>query len=234
VRQSSKMASSIGSKYRPHETAADLMAGKNTAIFTLRLLHSSGTTQQHRMSFGQAYELAAAARDVCEATLELVRQFGLAFSSQGLVFHVSLNNVLLSTLRTFSCFNSVPPFPQLHQRNALKDVAVSTVTQLLAFIEFVRLSLQELQDQHIPGFEQSPRSLIVFSGLNLLLADQNSKTLGLVKSAMSRLSEQRDILVVWISGGITSGGVGTIDNPVKSVMAGKHPLIFHSTTDAYI
>ena len=198
--------------FGPHDTAAGLFQSKQACVFLWSSL-SGGAVQTHKLRFGVPHEVVTARCDVFEATFELVRQFGEAFATTALVVHVSINSVLLSGLRACPAAVATPSLQALRTRGSIRDVAVQSIEQLLATLEFLRLSLQEMQEQLVPGTAQSPRALVVFSGLNPLLVGQDTKTLEQVASCLAQLAEQRDVLVAWITAADSASAAATSDSP---------------------
>ena len=171
---------------------------------------SGSTGGLHRLSFGQAVELCVASRDVCEATLEVVRQFGATFPDDAFVIHVSLNKSLYSSLRTLTSMHSITPFPQLHKRSALREVVVHNTLELTALMELVKTSVEELH--HLQGVDDriNFKALVVFSGLNSLLLHQPRQSLDEVALCLETMSEKFNVLAVWIS---------ALNNPCPEVFA---------------
>lgn len=190
-------------KYAANETAASLFREKRAAVFVWHTLSpSSQGAVTHKLRFGLPFEIHAQPRDVCEATIELIRQFGNAFTNKAIIFHISINMSLFSSLRVFPC-GSMDPFPHLKQHEALKDIAVGSTTQLLALCEFLRLCLHQDRysryQQHDQGLPEGFKALIIFSGLNPLLSGQPQNTQEQIVGSLTELSEHNDILMAWIS-----------------------------------
>jgi len=197
--------------FGPHETAACLFRDKEASVFLWTTAQPGGTLQTHKLRFGQPHEMLSARCDVSEATFELIRQFGLTFPTSAFVVHVSLNSVLLSSLRSLpNAVHGLEPFPTLlaSGKNAIRDVAISSVLQLLALLEFMRISIHE-QLEAEESASQQQRTLVIFSGLNPLLADQSHATLEQVAICLEYLAQQRGVLAVWISAGDLGGAGGS-------------------------
>lgn len=174
---------------------------------------ASSTGGMYRLSLGQAVELCVASKDVCEATLEVVRQFGATFPDDAFVIHVSFNKSLYSSLRTLTCIHSITPFPQLHKRSALREVVVHNTLELTALMELVTTSVEELSLQsHAGGDGGNFKALVVFSDLSPLLAYQPKQTLDEIAQCLEAMSEKFNVLAVWIS---------TLNNPCPDVFARK-------------
>lgn len=211
--------------YGPHESAASFLGEKQALVFLWHtLLPRIGTLQTHSLHFGSPHEITTThARDVCETTLELTRQFGICYGGSAMVFHVSLNSALLSALRTFASISSIAPFPQLQARRAIRDIAVNSATQLLAIVEFLRISVHQQHEQRVPGCGENIRTLVVFSGLNSLLTNQPLQTINQVKACLALLAENQQVLLVWIS-----------CNNAPPIKPSESRSIYHSSTGAYI
>lgn len=217
--------------FGPHESAASFLGEKQTLVFLWHtLLPRMGSLQTHSLRFGYPHEITTTlARDVCETTLELTRQFGICYRGSAMVFHVSLNNSLLSALRTFASISSTAPFPQLQARHAIRDIAVNSATQFLAIVEFLRISAHQQQEQRLPGCGETMRILVVFSGLNSLLTNQPLQTLNQVKACLALLAEHQQVLLVWIS----SNNAPPIKPLLKNFFS-ESRSIYHSPTGSNI
>lgn len=177
--------------YQASETAASLFREHNAAVFELKT--PPGST--HKLRFGLPFEMQTQPKDVCEANMEIVRQFGVAFPACR-VFHLSLNNSLASTLRALPILKAATPFAELTARDAIKEVAVGSTLQLLAAVEFLRITLRgEMREA---GGEQQ-RNLVIFEGLNPLLALAPKEARDQVVAAVVRLCELHVVLGAWVS-----------------------------------
>lgn len=203
--------------YQPTETAAALFRDHIGAVFELKTPPGAS----HKLKFGLPFEMQTQPKDLCEANMEIVRQFGVAFPACR-VFHLSLNNSLASTLRALPTLKAATPFAELTARDAIKEVAVGSTLQLLAAVEFLRITLQgEMREA---GGEQL-RNLVVFEGLNPLLSLASKEARDHVVAAVVRLCELHVVLGAWVS---ASKSDGTLSK------AFSEKLVYLSPLDAYV